>query len=40
MGQISEPKIGKTIHSDFHQTKFKEEFKSEYTELKQERKTF
>ena len=35
MGQTSEPKIGKTIHSDFHQTKIREEFKSEYTELKQ-----
>ncbi|MEJ2103829.1 MAG: PP2C family protein-serine/threonine phosphatase [Ignavibacteriaceae bacterium] len=35
MGQTSEPKLGKTIQSDFHQTKFKEEFKSEYTELKQ-----
>jgi serine phosphatase RsbU (regulator of sigma subunit) len=35
MGQTEEPKIGRTIHSDFKQTKIGEEFKSEYKELKQ-----
>jgi hypothetical protein len=33
--QTSEPKLGRTIHSDFRQTKIGEEFKSEYKELKQ-----
>jgi phosphoserine phosphatase RsbU/P len=33
--QKREPRISKTLRSDFHQTKLKEEFKSEYKELKQ-----
>ncbi|MCW9064939.1 MAG: PP2C family protein-serine/threonine phosphatase [Ignavibacteriaceae bacterium] len=30
----SEPRISKTLRSDFHQTKIREEFKSEYKDLK------
>ena len=33
--QKSEPRIRQTIRSDFRQTKIKEEFKSEYKEIKQ-----
>ena len=33
--QKKEPRIGKTIRSDFRQTKIKEEFKTEYKDLKQ-----
>ena len=33
--QKREPRISKTLRSDFRQTKIKEEFKSEYKDLKQ-----
>jgi hypothetical protein len=35
ISQKKEPRIGRTIRSDFRQTKIKEEFKTEYKDLKQ-----
>ena len=35
MSDYKEPRISRTIRSDFSQTKIKEEFKAEYKDLKQ-----